>query len=531
MASNQQHQNHPPPPLGSRIAIIGAGVSGLAAAKQLRHYEPVVFEASDCVGGVWKSCSYESTKLQSSRADYEFADFPWPNRDDQSFPTYVEVLEYLESYGKHFDVLKFVKFNSKVVDLRFIGEPPTAADFGSNRPGEYGSLLPGQQVWEVAVQTNNSDSIEWHSFEFVVVCTGKYGDIPKTPVFPNNKGPETFKGQVLHSIDYCKLDKEAASQLLKGKKVAVVGFKKSAIDLALECAMANQGPGGQPCTMLVRTLHWTVPHYWVWGLPFFLFYSTRFSQFFHRRPNESLLRTLFCLLLSPMRRGLSKFIESYLLWKLPLLKYGLKPDHPFEEDYASCQMAIMPENFFAEANKGKIVFKRISSKWWFYEGGIEFEDSTRLEADVVILTTGYDGKKKLKAILPEPFRSLLELPSGLLPLYRGTIHPLIPNMAFVGYIESVANLHTSELRSIWLSRLVDNKFKLPSVEEMLEQTSKEMEIMRQSTRFFKRHCISTFSINHSDEICEEMGWNAWRKKNWLLEAFSPYSSQDYEQNK
>ena len=81
-------------------------------------------------------------------------------------------------------------------------------------------------------------------------------------------------------------------------------------------------------------------------------------------------------------------------------------------------MAIMPENFFAEADKGKIVFKRVSSKWWFYEGGIEFEDSTRLEADVVILTTGYDGKKKLKAILPEPFRSLLELPSGLLPLYR-----------------------------------------------------------------------------------------------------------------
>ncbi|KAL5783610.1 hypothetical protein ACOSP7_008639 [Xanthoceras sorbifolium] len=525
MASN--HQN---PPLGSRIAIIGAGVSGLAAAKQLRHYNPVVFEASDSVGGVWKSCSYNSTKLQSSRADYEFTDFPWPNRDDPSFPTYVEIIDYLESYAKHFDVLKYVRFNSKVVDLRFIREPQTA-DFDGKPPGEYGSLLPGQQVWKVAVQTNNSESIQWYSFEFVVVCTGKYGDIPKIPVFPNNKGPETFQGQVLHTIDYCKLDKEAASQLLKGKKVVVVGFKKSAIDLAVECAQANQGPEGQPCTMLVRTLHWTVPHYWVWGLPFFLFYSTRFSQLFHRRPNESLLRTLLCLLLSPMRRGLSKFIESYLLWKLPLLKYGLKPDHPFEEDYASCQMAIMPENFFAEADKGKIVFKRATTKWWFWKGGIEFEDNSRLEADVVILSTGYDGKKKLKAILPDPFRSLLELPSGLMPLYRGTIHPLIPNMAFVGYIESVSNLHTSELRSIWLSRLVDNKFKLPSVEDMLEQTSKEMEIMRQSTRFFKRHCISTFSINHSDEICAEMGWNTWRKKNLLLEAFSPYGSQDYEQEK
>jgi dimethylaniline monooxygenase (N-oxide forming) len=83
--------------------------------------------------------------------------------------------------------------------------------------------------------------IQWYAFEFIVVCVGKYGDVPKTPEFPRNRGPEIFQGQVLHSIDYCKLDKEAATHLLEGKKVAVIGYKKSAIDLALECAEANQG--------------------------------------------------------------------------------------------------------------------------------------------------------------------------------------------------------------------------------------------------------------------------------------------------
>ncbi|KAK8262053.1 hypothetical protein V6Z11_D13G230800 [Gossypium hirsutum] len=39
--------------------------------------------------------------------------------------------------------------------------------------------------------------------------------------------------------------------------------------------MLHEGPEGQPCTMVVRTLHWTVPHYWLWGLPFYLFYSPR----------------------------------------------------------------------------------------------------------------------------------------------------------------------------------------------------------------------------------------------------------------
>ena len=71
------------------------------------------------------------------------------------------------------------------------------------------------------------------------------------------------------------------------------------------------------------------------------------------------------------------------------------------------------------------------------------------------------------------------------------------------------------------------KFKLPSVEKMIEQTTKETEVTKRKTRFYKRHCISTFSINHRDEICEEMEWNSWRKKNWISEAFSPYGNQDY----
>lgn len=522
MAGQQNHV------ISSRIGIIGGGISGIAAAKQLSSYNPVVFEATDSIGGVWKHCSYNSTKLQSLRCDYEFSDYPWPERDNSSFPSHTQILDYLHSYATYFDLLKFVRFNSKVVELRFVGDrDATDAD---GRPGEYGSLLAGRPVWEVAVQTNQSQDVQWYSFEFVVVCIGKYGDIPKMPAFPRNKGPEIFQGQVLHSLDYSKLDQEGVTNLLKGKRVAVVGYKKSAIDVAAECAEANQGPEGQPCTMVIRTLHWTVPHYWVWGLPFSWFYSTRFSQFFHERPDQGMLRSLFCHLLSPIRQAVSKFIESYLAWKLPLRKYGLKPDHPFEEDYASCQMAILPDNFFSEADKGNIMFKR-ASKWWFWNGGIQFEDDTKLEADVVVLATGFDGKKKLKDILPEPFRSVIESPSGVMPLYRSTIHPLIPNMAFVGYVESVANLHTAELRSKWLARLVDDSFKLPSVEKMIEKTNNETEVMKKTTRFYKRGCISTYSINHSDEICEEMGWTSWRKKSWLSEAFSPYNSEDYGEEK
>ncbi|XP_077234652.1 putative flavin-containing monooxygenase 1 [Tasmannia lanceolata] len=510
----------------SRVAIIGAGISGIAAAKELAGLKPVVFEASNSIGGVWKHCSYRSTRLQTPRYDYEFSDYPWSDRANPTFPTHTEIVEYLHDYAVNFDVMKFVKLNSKVVEVRFVGDRECASPNG--KWAEHGHPLPGRPVWEIAVKTHGSETVQWYSFEFVVMCIGKYGDIPKLPVFPQNKGPEQFQGKIMHSLDYCKLDQEATTKLMQGKKVVVVGCKKSAIDLAVECAEANQGPDGQPCTMVIRTLHWTVPSYWIWRLPFFLFYATRSSQFLHGRPNQSSLRHLFCLLSSPLRRAVSRFIESYLVWKLPLKKYGLIPDHPFEEDYASCQMAILPENFFSEADQGRIRFKK-ASNWWFWNGGIEFEDKTKLEADIVFLATGFDGKTKLKSILPEPFRDLIEDTSGVMPLYRGTIHPLIPNMAFVGYVESVSNLHTAELRCKWLARLLDDHFVLPNVEKMLEQTNEEIKVARKTTRFYKRHCISTYSINHSDEICEEMGWRSWRKNNWFAELFSPYNNEDYKE--
>jgi dimethylaniline monooxygenase (N-oxide forming) len=85
------------------------------------------------------------------------------------------------------------------------------------------------------------DMMQLYKFEFVVMCTGKYGDVARMPVFPPGKGPEVFKGKVMHSLDYCKLNEQETVELMRGKKVVVVGYKKSAIDLALECAEANQG--------------------------------------------------------------------------------------------------------------------------------------------------------------------------------------------------------------------------------------------------------------------------------------------------
>lgn len=61
------------------------------------------------------------------------------------------------------------------------------------------------------------------------------------PSFPAFKGPDVFNGRVLHALDYSGLDSKSTRALISGKKVVVVGFQKTSLDIAVEVAEINEG--------------------------------------------------------------------------------------------------------------------------------------------------------------------------------------------------------------------------------------------------------------------------------------------------
>ncbi|KAJ6411909.1 hypothetical protein OIU84_005051 [Salix udensis] len=397
-----------------RVAVIGAGISGLLACKNImeKGFNPIVFEARSGIGGVW-SRTIESTRLQTPKSFYQFSDFAWPSSVTETFPDDKQVMEYIKAYAIHFNILPRIRFNCKVTCIDYVLHGNE--DFPSwDLWGGTGWPFSPTGRWNVTVQDARDPTapVEVYQLDFVILCIGKYSDLPNIPDFPLNRGPEVFNGKVLHSMDYAAMANDCAADLVANKRVTIIGFQKSAVDIA--AAVANRNGVDHPCTLIFRTVHWIVPDYF---LAFTLKSLNRFTEFMVHKPGQGFFIWLLAVLLSPLLWIVIKLGEAYLKRKQPLKKYNMVPEHGFLKQISSCMFTVLPANFYDRVEEGSLVLKKSQSFNFCKNGLVIDSEETPIATDIVIFATGYKSDEKLKNIFKSSYFQKC-ITESLAPFYR-----------------------------------------------------------------------------------------------------------------
>jgi dimethylaniline monooxygenase (N-oxide forming) len=311
------------------VCVIGAGSSGIAAAKALhvRGFDFDCFEKSDRVGGNWvygntngMSSAYRSLHINTSRDRMEYSDFPMP-RDYPDFPHHTHIARYFDAYVDHFGFRDRITF----------------------RTGVEHAAKPDR--WEVTLDTG-----ETRSYDALMVANGHHWDArwPEPP-FP---GQDEFAGVQMHSHDY----KGEDPGFFRDKRVVVLGMGNSAMDIAVEASFS-----AATVFLAARRGAWVIPKY-ILGRPLDQISTTA--------------RVPFAVRQKVLARMVRTLVGDMTRYGLPQPDHELLHAHPTISDDVLSRIAhgeIVPRPNIARLTRDTVVFA----------------DGSEEPADVVVYCTGY----------------------------------------------------------------------------------------------------------------------------------------------
>jgi dimethylaniline monooxygenase (N-oxide forming) len=307
--------------------IIGAGSSGIAAAKRLQDAGiPFdVFEKSNRVGGNWvfgnrngMSSAYRSLHINTSRDRMEYSDFPMP-RDYPDFPHHTQIAAYFDSYVDHFGLRDRIAFETGV-------ERAERDEDGT---------------WHIALGTG-----ETRRYDALLVANGHHWD----PRWPEPRFPGELDGVEMHAHHYVD------NADMRDKNVVVLGMGNSAMDIAVEASqVANR------VFLAARRGAHVIPKY-LFGRPLDqMGLSAKVPWAIRRRISEAMLKATT----GDMER------------------YGLpKPDHRLGEAHPTISSEILSRLYHGEITP-KPNIERLEGD------SIRFADGSTEKVDVAVYCTGY----------------------------------------------------------------------------------------------------------------------------------------------
>jgi cation diffusion facilitator CzcD-associated flavoprotein CzcO len=478
-----------------RIAIIGGGISGIAAARVLLRFghEVVVYELRASAGGVW-AVAYPEVRLQNVAEHYRLGDLPWPFEPDLH-PTREQILRYLNAAVERFGV--DLRREHEVVAMR--EEPPG---------------------WQLELRSAAGPASE--RFDFVVAAVGHYTGEPEAIAI---EGRERFTGEVLTDRQVRDLG------VLADKKIAVVGFGKSAVDMA-----AFAAERGSQVHHVFRAPRWLLPRE-IFGVHMAKVVFARMSTaLIPAWVQPTAAERVLHAHLAPVVDGFWSMIATvaraetgmHELWWDPEVRRRMRlllPDEtvPFQMRSAT---ALAPDRYFPMVIRGRIEPYR-GQPASFGERSLRLADGREIPCDLVILSTGF--KPPSFPFLPAHHRALVEGEPDGVQLYRHLLHPRIPGLAFAGFNHGFLHVPGVELSMLWLCAHLRGDLTLPPASEM-ERRIEEVRAWKRANILFEpsRSCaVSTRFHQYFDVLLGDLGLRPYRKPSAVREIFEAYSAADY----
>lgn len=477
-----------------RIAIIGAGISGVAVGNVWKKcgYDVTIFEASDTIGGQWTK-TYPGVTLQNTSPQYQFGEFPWPFKPDRH-PTSEQILRYIRAAADAFAL--DVRLEHRVTRME-------ETDAG----------------WALSI--NNEAKTE--VFSYVVIATGQYpgGEAKWLPPFENL---DRFRGQIVTNID--------SHEIFDGKRTAVVGFGKTALDYA-----AWSAPRAAQTVHIFRTPRWTIPDYLL-GIDYSRSFFARFGsdmmpswihssmpqKFLHSHLNgvvQLFWRFIATLFQFQYRRDARLGSKSS-----SVLDVVIPPKSQLMIDLRSAT-ALAPPDYYHHVAHGRILAQQAQVES-FSETGITLSTGEHIDTDLVCICVG--NKPPTYPYLPDAYRAYLENKTGGPALYRHLIHPKIPRLGFAGYNHGFLHIATCEVGALWLVAAFRGDLKLPSPAEMTTSAERVAQWKREHTAFEATYnlAVNTRYQQYLDVLLQDLGMSQWRKlPNVAAELFMRYGPMDY----
>ncbi|KAI1333209.1 hypothetical protein F5Y16DRAFT_355108 [Xylariaceae sp. FL0255] len=417
------------------VCIVGAGPSGLVAAKALLHdlvpgtFTVTIFDAQARIGGLWPGSRTDTGGLvhplmvaNQSKHTVQFSDLAWRSSDPE-FPKAFQVGRYLQRYAEQYP----------------------GADIRLNQKITKAELQDGDS-WKIHITSDHGS--ETRIFDYLLVATGFFGK----PAWPEYI-PRGGAVPIIHSSNYRDLESLLSRADNYNKKILVIGGQMSGTEIAgtiaTHLSSLIHSPGSKPIPNPERfTIHHIVQKpIWTFPLhtsakpdapapPFLPVDLPSYNVALRPQPlansqghiTSDAARTFHSIYQSILGTDQSEFSNE------AKINESCRDEPPF---------LAMSMHYMDFVRSGLIrIHKGRLSSLQKHSATVSLGENDEIIDDVaaVILATGFDPSPSL-SFLPSAVLETLShsaehsnLPVAL--AFHGTHHPSLPTLGFVGFYRS-----------------------------------------------------------------------------------------------